>query len=228
MRRPPPQRGRISQCTAPAGPATAIVNSTDESAGLVFLPSSQPRPDVRVKIPTDLLDDARNGDPDAFNQLFDLCSGHIFRFIYTRIPDLQLAEDLTGNVFLKVYEAINRGQPWKYTFTSWLYTIANNQIRDHIRRDVRAAFFPIDTHMNLPSREPDPFRATRDSLDAESLRAAIARLPDSQAQVISLRFLEGYGVKEVAAIMGKTEVSIRAMQFRAIKELRAALARDLG
>lgn len=183
---------------------------------------------MKVKIEPELLEQAKSGDPEAFNQLFELCSQHIFRYILSRTGDPQVAEDLTGNVFLKVYEAINNNKPWNWTFTSWLYTIAHNQVVDYHRRRNKIAFYPIDQHESLPSSQPDPYYPAQDSLDAASLRAAIARLPDTQAQVVSLRFLEGYGVREVANMLDKTELSIRALQFRAMRELRSSMRKELG
>lgn len=183
---------------------------------------------MKVKIDPDLLAQAKDGDPEAFNELFDLCSQHIFRYILARIGDPQLAEDLTGNVFLKVYEAINRGDSWNWTFTSWLYSIAHNQVVDYQRRQNLRAFYPIDEQEWIPSSHPDPYAHSLDCLDAEALRAAIARLPATQAQVICLRFLEGYGVREVATLLGKSELSIRALQFRAMRELRATMRKELG
>lgn len=184
---------------------------------------------MKVKIDPDLLARAKEGDPEAFNELFDLCSQHIFKYILARIGDPQIAEDLTGNVFLKVYEAIKKQATWNWTFTSWLYAIAHNQVVDFQRRRKVVAFYPIDhQHELIPSNQPDPYYPTLQCLDAESLRAAIARLPDAQAQVISLRFLEGYGVKEVAALLGKTELSVRALQFRAIRGLRETMRKELG
>jgi RNA polymerase sigma-70 factor (ECF subfamily) len=63
-------------------------------------------------------------------------------------------------------------------------------------------------------------------LDIEQLRSAIARLTDEQAEVIGLRFLEGYSISEVAVMMNKTEGSIKALQYRAVANLRQLLLAD--
>jgi RNA polymerase sigma-70 factor (ECF subfamily) len=60
-------------------------------------------------------------------------------------------------------------------------------------------------------------------LDAERLRAAIDRLTEEQSEVVSLRFLEGYSISEVAEMMNKTEGSIKALQYRAVATLRQFL-----
>lgn len=175
-----------------------------------------------------MLDSAREGDPQACEELFERCLPHIYRYIYARVLDSQLAEDLTGEVFLKVHQAIEKGNAWKHTFTSWLYRIAMNQVIDYRRRDSKFVFKSIDQHEFLPSEQPDPLTSAQGSLDAESLRAAVARLPNTQAEVISLRFFEQRSVREVAEILDKSELSVRALQFRGIKVLRESMAREIG
>ncbi|MFM7584465.1 MAG: RNA polymerase sigma factor, partial [Caldilinea sp.] len=61
------------------------------------------------------------------------------------------------------------------------------------------------------------------SLDAERLRAAIRRLTEEQAEVVSLRFLEGYSINEVAAMMNRSEGAIKALQYRAVATLRTLM-----
>lgn len=61
------------------------------------------------------------------------------------------------------------------------------------------------------------------SLDAERLRAAIRRLTEEQAEVVSLRFLEGYSISEVAAMMNRSEGAIKALQYRAVATLRTLM-----
>ncbi len=175
-----------------------------------------------------LLDRALEGNAEACEELFERCLPHIYRYILSRVRDQQLAEDLTGEVFLKVHQAIEKGSAWKYTFTSWLYKIASNQIIDHQRRDSKFTFKSIDQHEYLPSEQPDPLTSAQGCLEAESLRAAIARLPNTQAEVISLRFLEQYSVREVATLLNKTELSVRALQFRGIRVLRESMVEEIG
>jgi RNA polymerase sigma-70 factor (ECF subfamily) len=72
----------------------------------------------------------------------------------------------------------------------------------------------------------NPVETTEIRLDAEHLRATIQRLTDEQAQVISLRFLEGYSFSEIAAMMGKSEGAVKALQHRAVATLRQLLIHE--
>ena len=73
----------------------------------------------------------------------------------------------------------------------------------------------------------DPVEAAELTLDSERLQAAIRRLTEEQAMVISLRFLEGYSINEVAVMMDKTDGAIKALQYRAVSTLRELLEREL-
>jgi RNA polymerase sigma-70 factor (ECF subfamily) len=75
----------------------------------------------------------------------------------------------------------------------------------------------------MPDTSNNPVRAAELALDAEALRSAMRRLTDEQAQVLSLRFLEGYSFGEIAEMMDKTEGAVKALQHRAVATLRQML-----
>ncbi len=75
----------------------------------------------------------------------------------------------------------------------------------------------------MASELEDPVETAEMNIDAERLRAAIRRLTDEQAEVVSLRFLEGYSIAEVASLTNRTEGAIKALQYRAVTTLRSLL-----
>ena len=75
----------------------------------------------------------------------------------------------------------------------------------------------------MASELEDPMETAEMNIDAERLRAAIRRLTDEQAEVVSLRFLEGYSIAEVASLTNRTEGAIKALQYRAVTTLRSLL-----
>ncbi|MBV7327557.1 sigma-70 family RNA polymerase sigma factor [Chloroflexi bacterium TSY] len=84
----------------------------------------------------------------------------------------------------------------------------------------------MDDFPTLPSTKDNPVRFAELRLDSERLRSAIRRLTDEQAEVVSLRFLEGYSIAEVATMMAKTEGAIKALQYRAVSTLRDLLGNE--
>ncbi len=170
-----------------------------------------------------LLADAVNYDERALGILYDRYETKIYTYIYRRTGESSLAEDLTGQVFLKMLEAIRNRKAWHSSFSGWLYRIAHNVVIDFYRQRDNQPQVSLDDKPLLPDLNDNPAQATELKLDVERLRAAIARLTDEQAEVISLRFLEGYSISEVAEMMNKTEGSIKALQYRAVANLRQLL-----
>jgi RNA polymerase sigma-70 factor (ECF subfamily) len=184
---------------------------------------------IRASTPAAEADDAHllahafEYDAQALGAIYDQYEVRIYSYIYRRTGDQTLAEDLTGQVFLKMLEAIRNRKAWHSSFSGWLYRIAHNVVIDFYRQRDHQQHVSLDDEPSLPALDDDPVEAAELKLDVEQLRNAIARLTDEQAEVISLRFLEGYSISEVAEMMNKTEGSIKALQYRAVANLRQLL-----
>lgn len=181
---------------------------------------------IRDASEEELLKGAANFDEAALGELYDRYEARIYSYIYRRTGNSALAEDLTAQVFLKMLEAIRGGKGWHSSFSGWLYRIAHNAVIDFYRRRDRQKQTDLEDAATLVSSEHNPVVIAESNLDADQLRSAIARLTDEQAEVISLRFLEGYSISEVATMMDKTEGSIKALQYRAVATLRQLLQRE--
>ncbi|HHY58857.1 MAG TPA: sigma-70 family RNA polymerase sigma factor [Chloroflexi bacterium] len=174
-----------------------------------------------------LLAAAMQYDEAALGELYDRYEAKIYAYIYRRTGDEALAEDFTAQVFLRMLESIRDQKAWHSSFSGWLYRIAHNLVIDHYRRKGRQGTVDIDEAAPTASEEHDPEVTVAQTLDAERLRAAIRRLTDEQAEVVSLRFLEGYSISEVATMMNRTEGAIKALQYRAVATLRNLLYEQL-
>lgn len=180
-------------------------------------------PNLRDYSEEELLARAVNFDERALSELYDRYELKIYSYIYRRTSDQTLAEDLTAQVFLKMLEAIQSDRTWHSSFSGWLYRIAHNLVIDHYRARDRQKVVSIDDVPYMPDLSANPLRAAELTLDGEALRAAVRRLTDEQAMVISLRFFEGYSFAEIADQMEKTEGAVKALQHRAVATLRQLL-----
>jgi RNA polymerase sigma-70 factor (ECF subfamily) len=171
----------------------------------------------------ELLAAARTYDEAALSELYDRYESKIYSYIYRRTGDESLAEDMTSQVFVKLLESIRDEKAWHSSFSGWLYRIAHNLVVDHYRRRQRQNTVNIEETGPTPIDVHDPEATVAATLDAERLRAAIRRLTAEQAEVVTLRFLEGYNVAEVAAMLGRTEGAVKALQYRAVTTLRLFL-----
>jgi RNA polymerase sigma-70 factor (ECF subfamily) len=171
----------------------------------------------------ELLERASRADPTALGTLYDQYVDKIYSYIYHRVGQTELAEDMTGQVFMRMLEAIRAGRAWRTSFSGWLYRIAHNLVIDYYRRRGRATLVDLDDATPIAGTLGDPARSTEFTLDREHLRAALAHLTEEQAQVITLRFLEEMSIAEAADIMNKTEGAIKALQYRAVLALRRVM-----
>ena len=167
-----------------------------------------------------LLDQAKAYDVAALAEIYDHYEVKIYGYIYHRVGNQAVAQDLTSQVFLRMLEAIQNERAWQSSFSGWLYRIAHNLIIDHYRRRARSTQVSFDDMPALVSGLEGPERAAERALAAESLRVAINRLTEDQAQVVTLRFLAGMSIAEVAESTGKTEGAVKALQYRAVMSLR--------
>ena len=181
--------------------------------------------DTRAEDPDerDLLNRASRADPEALGQLYDQYVDRIYNYIYHRVGQAELAEDLTAQVFARMLEAIRDGRAWRTSFSGWIYRIAHNLVIDYYRRRHRATFVELEEAHPIPTAETDPLRRVEARLESERLRAALGKLTEEQAEVITLRFLEELSIAEVAATMDKTEGAIKALQYRAVLALRRVM-----
>ena len=169
-----------------------------------------------------LVDRAVHRDQSAFAELYDLFLDSMYRYAYYRVGNRADAEDLSEQVFLQAWAAIDRFRWQSKPFVAWLYTLAHNLVVDWRRRSRPTQSLNDDHHpIDLPSSAAE--RALNQSLDADVLAPAIGRLTPEQRQVITLKFVVGLDTAEVAAVMDKREGTIRALQLRALRSLRRDL-----
>jgi RNA polymerase sigma-70 factor (ECF subfamily) len=171
----------------------------------------------------DLVARAQAGDAEAFGLIYDRYLETVYRFVYFRVGNRQLAEDLTADTFLRALNHIG-GFTWQgRDLGAWLVTIARNRVADHFksgryRLEVSAGDV-LDTDREDGTPEGSPEVAVVDHLTNVTLLGAVKQLNPEQQECIVLRFLQGFSVAETAETMGKTQGAIKALQYRATRSL---------
>ena len=169
-----------------------------------------------------LLEQAKAYEPGALSELYDSYAPQIYAYIYRRVGDAGTAEDLTGDVFVRMLQAIQSDRAWQDSFQGWLYRIAHNLVVDHYRRQPSAPDLELDEAV-IPAAEEDPDRDIDQLLTREQIQQTIHLLTPDQQQVLALRFGEGLTTNETAAIVRKTAGAVEALQRRAIAALQRIL-----
>ena len=168
-----------------------------------------------------LLERAKEYDEAALGELYDGHAPRIYAYIYRRVSDATVAEDLTADVFVRVLQAVQSERFWKTSFQAWLYRIAHNLVVDHYRRGAKVNETELDERLVAAAEGPDA--AVEDQLSRQQLGGALQRLTPDQQQVLALRFGEGLTAREVAEVVDKTVGAVEALQHRALAAMRRVL-----
>jgi len=169
---------------------------------------------------TELVKRAAQGDTQAFGLLYDEFADRIYKFIYIKVNDKAVAEDLLQEVFLKVWQGCPKLKIEDLKFSAWLYTVASNTINDHYRKVYRRPqTVELDPTFEQPSTD-DATRLTEQHLSADELSAALDNLDTNHRHVLELRFIQEFSIEETAQVLGKTNLATRLLQHRAIKKLK--------
>lgn len=143
----------------------------------------------------------------------------IFRFLFVHVRDQSTANDLTADTFVKAWKYIDKfdgKQP-----RAWLYKIARNTLNDHWRK---AQHLPLDESIEIADERAGHDETLDKQFAAESVMAAVAKLPDEMKSVVTLRFIQGYSAKQTGEALGLSEANVRVMQHRALKKLKGLLS----
>jgi RNA polymerase sigma-70 factor (ECF subfamily) len=178
-----------------------------------------------------LVRQAQTGDGEAFGQLYDRYVDTVFRFIYFRVNDRALAEDFTSETFLRALRRIGTISYQGRDIGAWFITIARNIVLDHMksarhRLEVTTAD-TVEGSLRGNEQAQSTENAVLDTLASERLMQAVAQLGDEQRECITLRFIQGLSVSETAAVMGKNDGAIKALQHRAVRKLADLVGGDL-
>jgi RNA polymerase sigma-70 factor (ECF subfamily) len=173
----------------------------------------------------DLVRRAQAADPQALSAIYERYAPAIFRYIYYRVGDAELARDVQSDVFVRMLEGIESYEDRGWPIGAWLYRIAHARTVDALRRLDRRQHVPLEP-WNLLADGPD--ESLELSADRAAVRRALARLGDSQRVVLTLRFVYGLSLEETARQMGRTVGSIKSLQHRATERLALLTREELG
>jgi RNA polymerase sigma-70 factor, ECF subfamily len=163
-----------------------------------------------------LVDLAKAGDGEAFAQLYEAYFDRVYRFIFFRVTDDAMAEDLASQVFLKAWANLHRYKPHG-PFLAWLYAIARNSVIDNYR--TRKPTVSLDEATLVAAQDDKLDDHMQFQFELQTLQEAMQHLTQEQQEVITLKFIAEYDTAQIARQMGKSEGAIRALQMRALQAL---------
>jgi len=155
-----------------------------------------------------------------FNQVYDQYVNKIYRFIYLKVSLVETAEDLSSEVFLRLYRHIQKNNPVIENPQAFVYQIARNVIADHYRSKKITVVSIEKTTIEIEDIHERTREQGEVSLEMDRIKEAIAKLQGDQQDLIIWRYVDELTVPEIAQITGKTEENVRVGVHRAIQALK--------
>jgi RNA polymerase sigma-70 factor (ECF subfamily) len=164
-------------------------------------------------------------NPEAFCELYEKYYSRIFGYILKRVANLEIAQDVCSETFLKALKSLWKFRWQNIALSSWLYRIANNEIANYFRKN-RAKMIALE---NAPepisiSNPEIEFIEAQEELEKHQdflkIQAKISRLETKYQEVIVLRFFEKKQIKEIGGILGKKEGTIKSLLHRGLEKLK--------
>jgi len=207
-----------------------VVPQGDEAAVPIGQTSAQMAlrdPDIRLMLRV------RDDDPAAFSELVGVFQHRLVGVMHHLVGNVDEAEDLAQEVFLRVYRTRKRYRP-KAKFSTWLFTIANNLAMNALRNRKRRPSVPLNVSDSGPlgPRPAEQLVQNRDAAPSSSLqhaelaariRMALDKLNERQKVAVILNKFEDMGYAEIAEVMGLSSKAVKSLLSRARARLRDEL-----
>ena len=167
--------------------------------------------------------EAAQRDRGRFSELYEANFERVYAYVIRRVRDRDEAQDITSDVFHLALKSLPRFEWRGVPFAAWLFRIAYNEIADRSKSIAkrRAFFQESDAHVEDPASVDDAERRGR-------LFKLVERLPRDQSRVVVMRFAEDRSIREIATALGRSEGSVKQLQFRAMQNLRVRLGDTNG
>jgi len=156
-------------------------------------------------------------DDKAFAVLYNHYFPKIYGYIFKRVGNHQIAEDLVSQTFLKVFTNLKNYEFQGYSFSCWLYQIATNNLIDHYRQSGRRPQTNLEVAEELADERNDIVSQVSARQDQELFSELIGQLPQRFQEVIHLRYFAELSYEEMSVQLELTENNCRVMVHRALK-----------
>jgi len=170
---------------------------------------------------------AADGYQLAFIEAYERYYTKLFAYVYSRVGNVELAKDLTAEVFEKAYV---KGHSVREAaaYTTWLFMIAKNVVIGHYRRQKRDnnGMNRVKDSLWLSERPHDPEANTLRGEAVSNLLRHLKRLSDRDQELLALKFEGELSYTEISRVLRLSEVNVRVSIFRALKRLRSLMEED--
>jgi RNA polymerase sigma-70 factor (ECF subfamily) len=167
----------------------------------------------------------KDKDKKAFVKAYDIYVDDIYRFIYFKVSQKEEAEDITSQVFLKVWNFIQDSKLGEYnSLKPLLYQVARNAVIDYYRKKQNDISLDAGAkNFDIVDEKQNPAKAMNIDLDMGLVTEALNKLKDEYKEVLVLKYLNELETKEIAKILNKSRANVRVLIYRATSALKKVL-----
>jgi RNA polymerase sigma-70 factor (ECF subfamily) len=183
------------------------------------------QPDLTVVIDSDLVASAIGGAEGSFEELVRRYQRPISAYVYRMVGNYESALDLTQEIFIKVYNSLNRYRA-EFKFSTWIYKIAHNAAVDHLRRtatrEQSLVIGPEGDSFDLPleSSRLSPEQESEQKERRGEIEAVVRALPANYRELIILRHSQDLSYEEIVEVTGLPLGTVKNRLFRAREMMR--------
>ena len=177
---------------------------------------------VVIEQEKEILKKIKNGDNEAFGELYDFYAPRVYRFVRLKVDSQETAQDLTSEAFLKIWQYLQEQRKIRERFQALLYKIARNLVIDFYRsKSIREILLEdnLEEFSEAEDKETGDKLIIRQEEMVEVKKALIQVHPNYQ-DVIVWYYLDELTIPEIAEILEKNEGTVRVLIHRAVKSLR--------
>jgi len=178
--------------------------------------------------------EAAQREPGRFAELYEAHFERVYAYVVRRVRDRDEAQDITADVFHLALKSLPRFEWRGVPFAAWLFRIASNEIADRAKGIAKRRVLEREVLQETGDRPGAAagFVEVAAGFEEEERRGRlfklVERLPRDQSRVIAMRFAEDKSIREIAAALGRSEGSVKQLQFRGLQNLRVRLGDTNG
>ncbi|HOU76033.1 MAG TPA: sigma-70 family RNA polymerase sigma factor [Candidatus Dojkabacteria bacterium] len=169
-----------------------------------------------------LIVEAKLGNKDAWQKLYEQTFTYMYKFVYSQTLHKEQTEDILSESYTKAFLNIKKFRA-ESSFKTWLYKIVKNELFRNFNKNKHIIQL-TEEQEELIGKEDKDLSEEEERRKTKSLQILVQnilhKLPKVQSEILNLRFLLGYSIKETAEQMGISESNVKVIQHRAIKNAR--------
>lgn len=181
--------------------------------------------DKEISTEARIIDQAKR-DPQHFEVLYRRYHLEIYRYVFHKVRDQEVAGDIASQVFVKALGQLKKYKHKGVPFSAWLFRIAINEVNQYFRKTQKTRFLSIESS-GLEELQETLEDTSEKELLLNVMKEVLVGLSDAEVTLIDLRFFEGRSFKEVGQIMEISEANAKAKTYRILKRMRSRMVEKM-